>query len=89
LPAAQVAADRPTLADDVGLVGFDDLPLAARTDPQLTTVRQPIAAMGSWMARKLVALVSEPGDPGGAGREAGRTPSRAVLKTETVIRKSA
>jgi len=75
--------------DDVAVVGFDDLPLAARTDPQLTTVRQPIAAMGSWMARKLVALVSEPGDPGGAGREAGRTPSRAVLETELVIRKSA
>ena len=75
--------------DDVAVVGFDDLPLAARTDPQLTTVRQPIAAMGSWMARTLAALVSEQGDQGGAGREASRTPSRAVLDTKLVIRKSA
>ena len=73
----------------MAVVGFDDLPLAARTDPQLTTVRQPIAAMGTWMARKLAALVSEPGDPGGAGREARRTSSRTVLDTELVIRKSA
>jgi DNA-binding LacI/PurR family transcriptional regulator len=75
--------------DDVAVVGFDDLPLAARTDPQLTTVRQPIAAMGSWMARTLAALVSEQGDQGRAGREASRTPSRAVLDTKLVIRKSA
>ncbi|QTE28460.1 LacI family DNA-binding transcriptional regulator [Pengzhenrongella sicca] len=32
---------------DVSIVGFDDSPLMAFTDPPLTTVRQPLAAMGA------------------------------------------
>nr|WP_267899382.1 LacI family DNA-binding transcriptional regulator [Streptomyces triticagri] len=32
---------------DVSVVGFDDSPLAAFTDPPLTTVRQPVSAMAS------------------------------------------
>jgi DNA-binding LacI/PurR family transcriptional regulator len=80
--------------DDVAVVGFDDLPLAARTDPQLTTVRQPIAAMGRWMARELITLVSDAGGGGpGLGRGsaawAGRVLSHAVLNTELVVRRSA
>lgn len=31
---------------DVSVVGFDDSPLIAFTDPPLTTIRQPVAAMG-------------------------------------------
>ena len=30
---------------DVSVVGYDDSPLIAFTDPPLTTVRQPVAAM--------------------------------------------
>jgi len=32
--------------DDLSVVGFDDVPLAARVSPPLTTVRQPIAQIG-------------------------------------------
>lgn len=43
---------------DVGVIGFDDLPAALHTDPQLTTIHQPIEALGREMARMLVALLA-------------------------------
>jgi LacI family transcriptional regulator, repressor for deo operon, udp, cdd, tsx, nupC, and nupG len=39
---------------DVSVVGFDDSPLIAFTDPPLTTVRQPVAAMSSAAVRALL-----------------------------------
>ena len=36
------------------MVGYDDSPLIAFTDPPLTTVRQPVAAMGNAAVRALV-----------------------------------
>jgi DNA-binding LacI/PurR family transcriptional regulator len=43
--------------DDVSVVGFDDIEMAAWTDPPLTTVRQPIGDMGrlsvAWLADAL------------------------------------
>jgi LacI family transcriptional regulator len=41
--------------EDVAVVGFDDLPLAATTDPPLTSVRQPLREMGEAAARMLLA----------------------------------
>jgi DNA-binding LacI/PurR family transcriptional regulator len=32
--------------DDVSVIGFDDSPLIPYTDPPLTTVRQPVKALG-------------------------------------------
>jgi DNA-binding LacI/PurR family transcriptional regulator len=43
---------------DVAVVGFEDAPFAHQTDPPLTTVRQPVEAMGREMARLLVALLA-------------------------------
>jgi LacI family transcriptional regulator len=40
---------------DVAVVGFDDLPLAARTEPPLTAVHQPVREMGEAAARALLA----------------------------------
>jgi len=63
--------------DDVAVVGFDDLEIAARTDPPLTTVHQPIRALGGEMARMLTALL------------AGEQPSSLILPTRLVVRRSA
>nr|CAL64862.1 malR-like regulator GarC1 [Streptomyces glaucescens] len=35
-----------TVPGDISVVGFDDSPLMAFTDPPLTTIRQPVKAMG-------------------------------------------
>ena len=40
------------------MVGFDDSPAGAHTDPPLTTVHQPIEAMGRQMAQLLVARIN-------------------------------
>ncbi|MEU1277206.1 LacI family DNA-binding transcriptional regulator [Streptomyces sp. NPDC005805] len=39
---------------DVSVVGFDDSPLIAFTDPPLTTIRQPVQAMGQATVRALL-----------------------------------
>jgi DNA-binding LacI/PurR family transcriptional regulator len=62
---------------DVGLVGFDDLPIARQTVPALTTVRQDIAAG----ARGLVDLLLR--------RLAGQTTESLVLPPELVLRETA
>lgn len=43
------------IPDDVAVVGFDDLPLAATTEPPLTSVHQPLREMGEAAARLLLA----------------------------------
>jgi LacI family transcriptional regulator len=43
--------------DDVSLVGFDDLPGTAFTNPPLTTVRQPMTAMGRTVAHYVVSTL--------------------------------
>src|SRR5690606_26872841 len=42
--------------EDVAVMGFDDLPLAAASVPPLTTVRQPIQEMGAIAFRMVVRL---------------------------------
>jgi LacI family transcriptional regulator len=41
---------------DISLIGYDDLPMAACTDPPLTTIAQSIAAAGARMVAMLIAL---------------------------------
>ena len=40
---------------DLSVVGYDDLPMASRVWPNLTSVRLPIRDMGRWAAEKLLA----------------------------------
>ena len=40
--------------EDLSLVGFDDLPMAAVVSPGLTTVRQPLIAIGAAATRTLI-----------------------------------
>ncbi|MEV8440656.1 substrate-binding domain-containing protein [Actinosynnema sp. NPDC051121] len=63
---------------DLSVVGFDDLPAARRGTPALTTVRQPLAAMGRQAGWMLAALI------------AGHPPAtdRVELATDLVVRAS-
>jgi LacI family transcriptional regulator len=63
---------------DVAVVGFDDAPFSAHSDPPLTTMRQPIHQTGAVAAEALIDL-AESGDP---------TPRRLILPTELIIRAS-
>jgi DNA-binding LacI/PurR family transcriptional regulator len=45
------------IPDDVAVVGFEDATIARQTEPPLTTVHQPVEAMGREMARLLVARI--------------------------------
>jgi DNA-binding LacI/PurR family transcriptional regulator len=68
--------------DDVSVVGFDDNPLARRTRPALTTVRQDVRAKGRMAAAALIAAIERAKtQPGGRARH-------VVLPTELVVRDS-
>ncbi|MFE9850523.1 LacI family DNA-binding transcriptional regulator [Streptomyces sp. NPDC005576] len=62
---------------DVAVVGFDDLPVAEASDPPLTTIHQPIQALGREMTRMLLALMGS------------ENPSPLILPTRLVRRESA
>ena len=47
---------------DVSVVGFDDIPGAAFSDPALTTVRQPLLRMGKIAAQTLIERIEGRGD---------------------------
>ncbi|MEV4736491.1 MULTISPECIES: LacI family DNA-binding transcriptional regulator [unclassified Microbacterium] len=64
--------------EDIAIVGFDDSSVALSTDPQLTTIRQPMYAHGEAMAAVLLAHL--------AGRETEQT---TILPTELIVRDSA
>ena len=49
---------------DIAIVGFDDSPVASHTDPPLSSVHQPIEALGQEMTRLLVRVINgEVSDP--------------------------
>jgi LacI family transcriptional regulator len=64
--------------DDVAIVGFDDMPQAATTNPPLTTIRQPIRRAGVLAVETLIDILGNGADP----------PRHLILPTELVIRAS-
>ena len=64
--------------EDVSVVGFDDSPLIAFTDPPLTTIRQPVQAMGQAAVRTVLEEI--------AGTPAPHT--EFVFMPELVVRSS-
>ena len=75
LNAAQASGVRVPV--DLSVVGFDDLPLSAWTNPPLTTVHQPIVEKGRIAARLLIERMNGKGVDG-----------PAPLKTSLVVRNS-
>ncbi len=63
---------------DIGVAGFDDMPFAERTDPPLTTVRQPIQQAGVAAAETLIDLIKDPDSH----------PRHIILPTKLIIRAS-
>jgi DNA-binding LacI/PurR family transcriptional regulator len=65
--------------EQLSIVGFDDIPPAAWTNPALTTVHQPILELGRAAARRLIEILrpgwAEPSGP-------------ALLPTHLVVRES-
>jgi Transcriptional regulators len=75
----RVARERGlSIPEDLSVVGFDNIPEAAQTDPPLTTVDQSIQRMGLEAVRMLVSLI----------RGEAATPLRVTLPTELVVRHS-
>ncbi len=66
------------IPEDVAVIGFDDTPIARTTRPTLSTVRQPIEAMGREMARLLLQRIDDPAE----------APSHVIFSTELVLRES-
>jgi DNA-binding LacI/PurR family transcriptional regulator len=62
---------------DVAVIGFDDLPIAMHTDPKLTTIHQPVQALGHEAARIMIDLLD------------GGQPQPFILPTKVVVRESA
>jgi LacI family transcriptional regulator len=67
-----------SVPDDVAVIGFDDLPMSALSDPPLTTIRQPIRRLGTQAVETLIDILAN-------GHEPVR---RITLSTELVIRSS-
>jgi LacI family transcriptional regulator len=63
---------------DVAIVGYDDVPLASRMTPPLTTVRQSLQDMGLAAVKALAEIIRRPDDK----------PQHIILETELVIRGS-
>ena len=63
--------------EDVAVVGFNDLASARYSNPPLTTVHQPVRALGHEMARMLLNLIE------------GQDPSPLILPTRLIVRDSA
>lgn len=69
---------RLRVPEDIAVASFDDMPFAARLDPPLTTVRQPIEATGVRAAETLFELLANP--------ESG--PIHRLMETQLVVRAS-
>jgi LacI family transcriptional regulator len=65
--------------DDLSIIGFDNIPESALTEPPLTTIDQAIQEMGYEAARLLIELIEDPERRG---------PIHLTLPTKLVVRQS-
>ncbi|MGB6979329.1 MAG: substrate-binding domain-containing protein, partial [Candidatus Acidiferrales bacterium] len=64
--------------DDISVMGFDDITGAEFHTPSLTTVRQPLRAMGRTAAEALLQKIEHTGKP----------PAEIAIEPELVVRES-
>ena len=69
--------------DDISIAGFDDTLAARTTMPQLTTVRQPLSAMGSRAVEVLLEHIQQRDR-----RLAGKAPDPIVFPVQMIVRAS-
>jgi len=67
-----------TVPKDLSVIGFDNIPESALTDPPLTTIDQSIQQMGYEAARLLIGLIDQPQSD----------PVHLTLPTKLVVRQS-
>jgi LacI family transcriptional regulator len=67
-----------TVPDDLSVVGFDNIPESALTNPPLTTIDQSIQQMGYEAASLIIRLIKEPSEDN----------IHVTLPTELVVRHS-
>jgi LacI family transcriptional regulator len=67
-----------SVPDDIAIIGFDDLPAAVSANPPLTTVRQPLRALGTKVVNILIEHIENPDD----------NTKKIFLDAELIIRKS-
>ncbi len=65
---------------DISVIGFDDIPAAVYYYPSLTTLRQPMIAMGELAARTLVERIE--------GKESAAPVAEIAVEGELVVRES-
>src|SRR5437016_4260621 len=63
---------------DVAVVGFDDIPIAAYNTPSLTTIRQPLRRMGEIAARTLLDRIRKGTD----------SPAEVAVEPELIVREA-
>lgn len=64
--------------EDLSVAGFDDIPLARHFRPALTTVAQPMHAIGREAAQLLLEILRDPATP----------PRRRIMPTQLIVRGS-
>jgi DNA-binding LacI/PurR family transcriptional regulator len=75
---AGAIANKLSVPQDLGVVGFDDTRIAQMTNPLLTTVRVPMSRMGAQAIELLCQRIEDPQKP----------PARVSLAAELVVRDS-
>jgi LacI family transcriptional regulator len=86
-----VRAGKRRVPDDVSVVGFDDVDLAAFVDPPLTTIAQSTAEMGRWAVDQLTRRLGRPSTSAGSngrGEDAPEPAAHVVLPVRLVVRGS-
>lgn len=72
------------IPQDVSVVGFDDIPSAQTNNPSLTTVRQPLRAMGEMAANALLRYI----DPQQGLQACEEMPPALTVKPDFIVRNS-